>query len=152
MIKQLLLGNPFSLKGYLVKYFLYRYFSHNIPAMNIELFSQGKNGFDINVWQKIILDGQCVQDSVNRVFEKFEGKYKKLFSPSLCQTKCFKLGFKYAGLQAGMECFCGNQFPSRSIFLPKSACSHPCSDPDHSDKMCGGGWKLNIYHAANVLE
>ena len=67
--------------------------------------------------------------SVNRFFE--------CWSLSLSETtqwvltlnwfsKCAELGFSYAGLQFGLECFCGNKSPKPDQKLTDVKCNKPC--------------------------
>ncbi|PVG04422.1 WSC-domain-containing protein [Serendipita vermifera] len=63
-------------------------------------------------------------------------------TPSMCASHCFNMGFKYAGLEMGRDCFCGNSLPADRQ-VDSSRCDVPCGgDPTHS---CGGGLRLDIY-------
>merc|ERR1711862_743104 len=61
-------------------------------------------------------------------------------SPKACNLHC--QGFKYFGLEAGGQCFCGNTF-DYLIKEPESECTKVC--PGDKSKRCGGAWRLNIY-------
>ncbi|KAK4117256.1 WSC-domain-containing protein [Canariomyces notabilis] len=56
-----------------------------------------------------------------------------------CATFCSK--FKYFGLEYGIECYCGDSFPTQPA--ADSDCSFPCSGD--STQTCGAGNRLNVY-------
>jgi hypothetical protein len=58
-----------------------------------------------------------------------------------CINTARSKGFAYAGLQAGDQCFAGNQLGL--VKLADSACSTPCT-ADTTQK-CGGDWVNSIY-------
>ncbi len=61
-------------------------------------------------------------------------------TPQLCMTTCAVKGFRYAGVQAGRACFCGESFGRSGS---SSACNTPCAgDPDQT---CGGPWANDVY-------
>jgi hypothetical protein len=50
-------------------------------------------------------------------------------SPRACLTSCVHEGFKYAGVQAGMECWCGNSYGKHGqpdVAGTSGACSQQC--------------------------
>eukprot|EP01064_Diplonema_japonicum_P024550 TRINITY_DN3514_c0_g1_i1.p1 TRINITY_DN3514_c0_g1~~TRINITY_DN3514_c0_g1_i1.p1 ORF type:complete len:666 (+),score=165.37 TRINITY_DN3514_c0_g1_i1:68-1999(+) len=59
-----------------------------------------------------------------------------------CTSACQWNGFKYAGLEAGDECWCGNnvQYASRTI---TAKCDTPC--PGDGNQWCGDGYKSLVY-------
>ena len=59
-----------------------------------------------------------------------------------CLNYCSRLGFTGAGVEAGKECFCGNQLHSSHI-RPSSECNSRCSG--NSNEFCGGSWRINVY-------
>lgn len=73
---------------------------------------------------------------------------------SSCVQFCNDRGFRYAGVEYGKECFCGNSIaPGR---LPDAAagflgnCNFPCSgDPD---QICGGYGQIGIYENCEAVE
>ncbi|PVF92304.1 WSC-domain-containing protein [Serendipita vermifera] len=59
-----------------------------------------------------------------------------------CLDTCLSKGFKYAGLQWSVECWCGNNFNDASANLYGS-CTMPCGG-DPTEK-CGNGGILSVY-------
>ena len=89
------------------------------------------------------LDGDCYEDSSSRLLG---GLFKEdaRMTPEFCKKICFEDNdFKYAGVQNAYECFCGSNSLPSSKLLPKSQCNTMCLGD--SSKMCGGGWKMNIF-------
>ena len=65
-------------------------------------------------------------------------------TPLKCTTYCSNQGFKYAGVEYGSECFCGNDFSNgASLAKTSNACNMPCSG--NSANICGGPNALNLY-------
>ncbi|PAA64531.1 hypothetical protein BOX15_Mlig005509g2, partial [Macrostomum lignano] len=60
-----------------------------------------------------------------------------------CWQFCYQRGYKYFGLQAGSQCFCGNQFGRHGRAGSDSECGTAC----HRDasKTCGGSWRNEIF-------
>merc|ERR1711998_201994 len=60
--------------------------------------------------------------------------------------KCFEMasqkGFQYAGLQAGGECWAGNEFGKYGKKSDKE-CRSPCKH--NKEVMCGAGWRNSVY-------
>ena len=61
-------------------------------------------------------------------------------TPAECKQWYGGQGFKYAGVQYGDQCFCGN---SISRYGTSSACTMPCSGD--STQTCGGVWANSVY-------
>jgi len=61
-----------------------------------------------------------------------------------CRSKCVSLGYKYAALQDGYQCFCGNTYGSLGA-APAADCNTPCNGD--SLEICGGGWRNSIFMA-----
>ena len=60
----------------------------------------------------------CFQDSFNqRLFQGNKIKSKAGNSPQKCQEICLANGFLFAGVQYGVECFCGNSLPVNKVEL-----------------------------------
>ncbi|KAH9214800.1 hypothetical protein DL95DRAFT_279973, partial [Leptodontidium sp. 2 PMI_412] len=51
-----------------------------------------------------------------------------------CQAACTAAGFKYAGLEEGYACFCGNTLTGTASF--DSYCNMPCFG--NAAQTCGG--------------
>ncbi|KAJ9110132.1 hypothetical protein QFC19_001803 [Naganishia cerealis] len=63
-----------------------------------------------------------------------------------CITSCGNLGFKYAGTEYSIQCFCSNTIDTSSgggILQADSDCSMKCSG--NSTEMCGNSGRLSIY-------
>ena len=58
-------------------------------------------------------------------------------------------GFRFAGVQYGEECYCGEEEPPRTRFTRQSECSMPCSGD--KEKMCGAGYRMNVYETGKVV-
>lgn len=59
-------------------------------------------------------------------------------TPAACQAKCS--GYTYAGVEFGVECYCGNDFTTKT---PSASCNVPCAG-DNS-QMCGGPWAVSVF-------
>ncbi|BES92733.1 bacteria Hypothetical protein protein [Nesidiocoris tenuis] len=87
----------------------------------------------------------CFEDNGNlRVLSGLQITFKETNTPRLCLNVCLQLGFKFAGVQYGVECFCGNRPPMAESERSESECSLPC--PGDRLKMCGGGWRLLVFN------
>ncbi|KAI4727804.1 WSC-domain-containing protein [Aureobasidium sp. EXF-10728] len=72
-------------------------------------------------------------------------------TPAACQSFCKARGLKFADVEYGQECWCGNaiQIINGAKKLPNdSQCSKPCTGD--STKMCGGSGTLNIYKSPSA--
>ena len=65
--------------------------------------------------------------------------------------KCIDLcaGYKYAGVQDGTECYCGDNPPPSKITW-KDECNKQC--PGNNSQKCGAGWRMNIHKTGNLFE
>jgi len=64
-----------------------------------------------------------------------------------CRATCYSKNFKYAGLELGNQCFCGQTLPADAEVDP-SHCDTPCAgDPAYS---CGGGLRLDVYKSLSL--
>jgi len=52
------------------------------------------------------------------------------------------VGLKYAGVQNGNQCFCGNSYGRYGV-KSESDCNKKCSG--NADQICGGSWRNNVY-------
>jgi serine/threonine-protein kinase len=57
-----------------------------------------------------------------------------------CRTTCGTLGYLYAGVQHGGQCYCGARF---GTYGPADHCTAPCSAD--SAEICGGSWANSVY-------
>ena len=87
----------------------------------------------------------CFDDSSDRLLN---GSYKQTPGNTVesCGVYCGGLGFKYAGLEFGNQCFCGSDLPSNAT---AAACDTPCAGNDR--ETCGGTWTLSIYEITSQL-
>ena len=63
-------------------------------------------------------------------------------TPEVCLQKCTQMGYKYAGLEDGYECWCGQTVPDPSSKLAESQCSKQCTG---SVQTCGGLSRIELY-------
>ncbi len=61
-----------------------------------------------------------------------------------CINECARRGYKYAGLQYSIACFCGNSF---GRFSKANNCNMPCSG--NKNQICGGSWANSVYKILN---
>ncbi|KAK6181661.1 hypothetical protein SNE40_009472 [Patella caerulea] len=83
----------------------------------------------------------CFQDHADRLLPV---KYFKDSGMTVkkCIQHCETNGFRYAGVEYGSECMCGNSHDKYPI-TKEAACNKKCSkDPSH---RCGGKWKISVY-------
>ncbi|CAG2197182.1 unnamed protein product [Mytilus edulis] len=66
-----------------------------------------------------------------------------------CKQFCGKKGFKFAGVEYGYECFCGNVL-RKCRKRKESDCKMPCSG--NKRQTCGGPWRISIYTAVEYPE
>ena len=87
--------------------------------------------------------GQCYQDDPdNRLLDQiFIDKENNC--PEKCQSKCRKLGYKYAGVQNGEGCHCGNEAPPESKIVSFSECKVKCSGDN--GLICGASSRMNVF-------
>ncbi|CAB4395143.1 unnamed protein product [Rhizophagus irregularis] len=60
-----------------------------------------------------------------------------------CIDNCYKNNYKYAGLEARIQCFCGNSYDSINRIIGSEHCRASC--PGNNSQICGGIWALSIY-------
>lgn len=91
-------------------------------------------------WQSL----GCTVDSASK--RVLTGSYSESNSqtPALCMARCQSLGFAYAGLQYGKQCYCGAGIDNASMVT--SGCTATCA----GDKslFCGGNYRMNLYGLA----
>merc|ERR1711934_92538 len=90
-------------------------------------------------------DGMCFVDRPQRLL-KHRRDLGQSNSPMKCRKYCKERGYKYAGVQATSECFCGYYPPSEKFLArQQSECNSQC--PRDKGFMCGGAWRMNVYRA-----
>merc|ERR550519_2537801 len=87
-------------------------------------------------------NGQCVADTRARLL-RVELEASDENSPSSCMSRCASLGYSYAGVEYGDECFCGNTPPLASTIVESEECDEPCTGD--ASAICGGSWNMNVY-------
>lgn len=72
-----------------------------------------------------------------------------------CASHCLDLGFAYAGLHGGMDCFCGKKFgrygPARNRCNMKCGSKSEKVDCNRREKFCpscGGEWAMAVIATA----
>merc|ERR1712126_338635 len=98
--------------------------------------------FTAQVPQGMLWDGQCVEDTASRLLRVELGKFDDN-TPEACKDSCRELGYAYAGVEYGEECFCGNTPPLMSTIVGQEGCDDPCTGD--ATQMCGGSWNMNVY-------
>nr|XP_018898564.1 PREDICTED: uncharacterized protein LOC109031490 isoform X1 [Bemisia tabaci] len=81
-------------------------------------------------------------ETLGRYFPDFRRDFDDL-TPKRCFELCFRRGFKFAGLQFGVECYCTNKELDEHRKTVDSACQIPC--PGDAAEKCGGKLRLNVY-------
>ncbi|XP_071179098.1 zonadhesin-like isoform X1 [Mytilus edulis] len=83
----------------------------------------------------------CYQDDSTRILHKQVLKDKGM-TVEKCKQFCGIKGFKFAGVEYGYECFCGNVL-RKDRKRKESDCKMPCSG--NRRQTCGGPWRISIY-------
>ncbi|XP_052253970.1 uncharacterized protein LOC127860144 [Dreissena polymorpha] len=81
----------------------------------------------------------CYVDDWDRVLDvEFDISDKN--TPEECVRRCWE--FRYAGVESGNECFCGNTMhnPHES---PDTECADLC--PGDDSEICGGHWRIRVF-------
>ena len=91
------------------------------------------------------VENNCFQDFGDRILKSSDNLYSVSTTIDLCTSHCFGKNHLCAGLEAGVECFCGNEIHQKCVRLP-SEYNVPCSG--NSLQMCGAAWRMNIYENA----
>ncbi|CAL8122666.1 unnamed protein product [Orchesella dallaii] len=69
----------------------------------------------------------CFKDNPkDRILSGHLTLFKDKNSHQICIDLCLQSGFQYAGLQYGVECFCGNSKPSSNFKIDNEKCSMKC--------------------------
>ncbi|KAL7410783.1 glycosyl hydrolase family 71-domain-containing protein [Mrakia frigida] len=62
-------------------------------------------------------------------------------TPTTCMSYCSNLGYAYAGVEYGTQCFCGKA--NTGVAASSSSCSSACSG--NAALKCGGFYAINVY-------
>ncbi|XP_076108178.1 uncharacterized protein LOC143076337 isoform X2 [Mytilus galloprovincialis] len=90
----------------------------------------------------------CYQDDSTRILHNEVLKDKGM-TVQKCKRFCGKKGFKFAGVEYGYECFCGNDL-RKDRKRKESDCKTPCSG--NKRQTCGGPWRISIYTAPEDVD
>ena len=100
----------------------------------------------------VIEQGACYEETNPRLLPGKAGKWQAWMkdedgklnnSPAACKKFCE--GFKYYGVQAKNQCFCGDKFHGALKKMPESQCKDIC--PGDASQTCGAGGRMNLYDA-----
>lgn len=68
-------------------------------------------------------------------------------TPLVCSNQCASMGYVYAGVEYGEQCFCASSFTG-SILNSETSCNMAC--PGDPSKFCGGSNALSVFYNANI--
>ncbi|XP_076455491.1 uncharacterized protein LOC143290086 [Babylonia areolata] len=86
----------------------------------------------------------CFQDAVDRLLPSQQLREEAgHMTPVKCVQACRTAGFRYAGIEYGRECFCGDSLQKHGRAGKESDCSMVCTGDRNS--ACGGSWRLSVY-------
>ncbi|KAL3426463.1 WSC domain-containing protein-like protein 5 [Phlyctema vagabunda] len=60
-----------------------------------------------------------------------------------CASYCNDAGYSIAGLEWGVQCFCGNALAASSSMTADAGCTMAC--PGNSSQICGDNYRLSVY-------
>lgn len=80
----------------------------------------------------------CFEDAPDRALPFLAAQ--GYMTPSLCRKACAANGFEFAGVQAGSECWCGDEV---GYELRSGECTSRCTGNDAV--ACGGAWRNSVY-------
>ena len=64
-----------------------------------------------------------------------------------CIELCQEKNFKFAGLEFGNECYCGNDAPVTTA--PLRECHLKCTGDE--TQICGGYWRMSVYSISTEI-
>jgi hypothetical protein len=87
----------------------------------------------------------CTVDSASK--RVLTGSYSESNSqtPALCMARCQSLGYSFAGLQYGKQCYCANSAENASMVT--SGCTMACAGD--KGQTCGGSYRMGLYSLAS---
>ncbi|KAJ3558449.1 hypothetical protein NM688_g922 [Phlebia brevispora] len=86
----------------------------------------------------------CAIDNASRVITDVVVQYTQANTPYYCTSYCASLGYQYAGVEYGDECYCGTGLVSGIENDDSSSCDMRC--PGDYMFLCGGSWRMQIYY------
>ena len=105
-----------------------------------------ENEGDQSEWYTL---GCAVDSANNRVLTGYVEIHLNDLTVDSCLTMCETKGFKYAGLEYGEECYCGNSL-ANSVTYSKSSCGMACKGD--STETCGGDWAIELYELFSTCD
>ncbi|CAG8663232.1 13255_t:CDS:1, partial [Ambispora gerdemannii] len=121
-------------------------------------YSYGQN---ISIAKKLVLISEnsdlryqgCFQDGPScRTLNGIPPQVRNSMKIDDCINFCNQNNFKYAGLEDGYQCFCGNDYTvnGQASGAPDEQCSTSCVG--NSSQICGGPFALSIYKVPNKVQ
>ncbi len=104
------------------------------------------DSLDSSEWYHL---GCAIDSGEGRVFD-YGGQYNNALTIDSCLIDCEDAGYTYAGMEYGIQCFCGNSVPSTVVYDDESACATPCGG--NATEMCGGDYRLDVYLLSSTSE
>uniref|UniRef100_K1QKY9 Putative fungistatic metabolite n=1 Tax=Magallana gigas TaxID=29159 RepID=K1QKY9_MAGGI len=83
----------------------------------------------------------CYVDQKSRTLKDYSTSSSKM-TVEKCKDTCHKKNYKYYGVEATKECFCGNKL-TKTVKKDTEECSSPCKG--NRAQGCGGNWRLAVY-------
>ncbi|KAK0662016.1 WSC domain-containing protein [Lasiodiplodia hormozganensis] len=65
-----------------------------------------------------------------------------------CTATCAGQGYKIAGLEYGVECWCGNTMGYKAQVTTDQACTMACAG--NSTQICGNSYRLSVFSTGNI--
>ncbi|KIR79550.1 transmembrane receptor [Cryptococcus gattii E566] len=87
----------------------------------------------------------CYQDTGSRLGMTSNSWTSSTMTQSQCINGCSELGYSYAGIFGGNQCYCGKP-NSNLVSLPASQCQSACAG--RSNTTCGGSAAMDLYTVA----
>lgn len=86
----------------------------------------------------------CYSDSQQaRALSQLKGVGQDV-SGTECQAHCQQLGYLYAGVEFGGQCYCDNSVNAASLQVSSSDCNVTC--PGDSTQPCGAADRINLFY------
>mmetsp|Transcript_37059 Transcript_37059/g.90070 ORF Transcript_37059/g.90070 Transcript_37059/m.90070 type:complete len:430 (-) Transcript_37059:448-1737(-) len=84
----------------------------------------------------------CWKDAEDRAMEYEHTSYQGFLTVPKCINACKEHGAKFAGLEVGRQCFCGNEYKKHGS--ASDSCNRKCDG-----LACGGDWSLSVYQTGS---
>ncbi len=66
-----------------------------------------------------------------------------------CVTTCVAMGYNVAGVEYGVQCFCGDYLYNGAVQAPAGDCNARC--PGNNPEACGGGNRINVFSSVELV-